>query len=447
MEERKHIDRLYQEKFKDFEATPREMVWKNISARLEDKERKRTVVPIWYRIAGVAALVALLFNFATNLFKTSPETITQSASAQQQDSKFGEFSLISSNYTEKMLKSSTILQALIQNTEKLREAEQQKYSVEQLASQGAVAISQGIKEPGINKFSGAGYSFSDFNDLENYHTGVIAVSENKTNSNLKDLTQLAIEKDLAAETPVEKNLTTKKLRVTTTAAPLYSDNLGNGNAIDSRFANNESSGEISMSYGVNFAYQLSEKIRIRSGISKVDLSYNTRNIAFTAAVNPSTLAGIDYRGEIPKYRIENNAARPFSNINASAEFNRSSLASPVTGYLNQRLGFIEVPLEIEYVIIDKKVGLNIIGGGSTLFLDENMISLNSANFSTDIGQGNNLNAVSFSTNIGIGVDYKISPKFQLNLEPIFKYQINTFNTSSNLNPYYFGVYSGFSFKF
>ncbi|MFO7720254.1 MAG: hypothetical protein R6W85_07425, partial [Gillisia sp.] len=118
------------------------------------------------------------------------------------------------------------------------------------------------------------------------------------------------------------------------------------------------------------------------------------------------------------------------------------------GYLNQQIGFIEIPLEIEYVIVDKKIGINIIGGGSTLFLDRNMISLNSADFSTNLGASNSLNNLSFTTNIGVGFDYNISPKFELNLEPIFKYQMNAFNgNTSNVNPYFFGVYSGFSFKF
>ncbi len=97
-------------------------------------------------------------------------------------------------------------------------------------------------------------------------------------------------------------------------------------------------------------------------------------------------------------------------------------------------------------MIDKKVGFNIIGGASTLFLDENSISLKTTDFSTQLGESNQLNNVSFSTNIGLGVDYEISNSFQLSIEPMFKYQINTYNTS-NVNPYYFGVYSGFSFKF
>ena len=35
MKEKKNIDRLFQEKFKDFEHTPKEDVWKNIAEKLK----------------------------------------------------------------------------------------------------------------------------------------------------------------------------------------------------------------------------------------------------------------------------------------------------------------------------------------------------------------------------------------------------------------------------
>lgn len=453
MEEKKHIDRLYQEKFKDFEATPREAVWNNIATRLQEKDRKKKVIPIWYKIAGVAALLALIFNFATNLFKIPAGNINETVSAQQ-DENFGKFSLASKSYTENMWRSSIILQAIVQDTRNKLVKEEKK--IEKTSSiQESQAFANIIKHPKVIEITEKGYSFSNFNNIAQTNNipqaqtevRLESISEGQLENEISDLIALGNDKNNFDETIVDKKLTSKRLRVSTIAAPVYFDNLGKGNAIDARFANNESSGELSMSYGINVAYQLSEKIRIRSGISKVDLSYNTKNIAFTATVNPTALSGIDYKGDIPKFRIENSAARPFSNISASAEFNRASLAAPVTGYLNQKLGFIEVPFEIEYVIVDNKIGINFIGGGSTLFLDDNVISLNSSNFSTNIGEANNLNRVSFTTNIGVGFDYKISQKFELNLEPIFKYQLNTFDSTTDINPYYFGIYSGFSFKF
>src|SRR5690606_24149991 len=340
--------------------------------------------------------------------------------------------------------SSIILQALILDTKKI-EIQENLLAQSKRENFRTMVTTGAFSNAGIDRISGSNETIFNIPDIVALENSVAGKETPVIKLNSFPLAEL--ESNFTAGENNIKDTPVKRLRVTTTAAPLYFDNMGSGNAIDSRFADNASGGEISMAYGVNFAYQLSNRIKIRSGINKVDLSYNTRDIAFTAAVNPTILSGVDYQAGVPNYRIENRSTRPFSNISASTEFNRSTFASPANGYLNQRLGFIEVPVEIEYVIIDKKIGLNIIGGGSTLFLDENMISLNSADFSTNIGEANNINSLSFSTNIGLGVDYKISPQFQLNLEPILKYQINTFNSAQDINSYYFGIYSGFSFKF
>ncbi|MFO8147878.1 MAG: hypothetical protein ACQEWG_02040 [Bacteroidota bacterium] len=447
MEERKHIDRVYQEKFKDFEAAPREEVWKNISSKLQEKKRKKRVLPLWYRMAGVAAVLALFISYTNGLFKTNTPQGSQTASAVM-DESFLEVSLASQAYTENMIRSSIILQALKQNTQNREAIEAQAafFRSEQNEDERTFGSNGSIRTttPPVNSGIEA-YTFSEFENLE---AEVVTTEVAETSTKSKPDLPIASISNKDEESQINKKSNTRKLKVSTMAAPIYYNNMGSGNAIDQRFADNENSSEITLSYGINFAYQISEKIKIRTGISKVDMSYNTNNIAFTATVNPVALSGINYGENIPNFRIENTIGRPFSNISASAEFNRASLASPTVGYLNQQIGFIEVPLEIEYVIVDKKIGINIIGGGSTLFLDRNMISLNSADFSTNLGASNNLNNLSFTTNIGVGFDYNISSKFELNLEPIFKYQMNAFNgNTSNVNPYFFGVYSGFSFKF
>ncbi|MEM6864377.1 MAG: hypothetical protein AAF575_04310, partial [Bacteroidota bacterium] len=120
------------------------------------------------------------------------------------------------------------------------------------------------------------------------------------------------------------------------------------------------------------------------------------------------------------------------------------------GKMVQQLGYIEVPLELNYALIDKKFGVDIIGGISSLFLVDNTILLESLDEAlvTEVGEANNANSVNFSTNVGVGFNYEISPKVQLNLEPVFKYQLNTFSeTAGPFRPFSVGVYSGVSFKF
>jgi type VI protein secretion system component VasF len=57
MKDKKNLERLFQENFKDFEENPPEIVWKNIEEKLNKKEKKRRVIPIWWKLSGVAALL------------------------------------------------------------------------------------------------------------------------------------------------------------------------------------------------------------------------------------------------------------------------------------------------------------------------------------------------------------------------------------------------------
>ena len=122
--------------------------------------------------------------------------------------------------------------------------------------------------------------------------------------------------------------------------------------------------------------------------------------------------------------------------------------APLSGSMVQQLGYLEVPMELNYRLLDNKFGINVIGGVSSLFLLDNAVSLESNELVTEMGAANNVNDVSFSTNIGLGLDYKINNALKINLEPMFKYQLNTFNnTSGEFRPYTIGVYSGLRFQF
>jgi hypothetical protein len=79
---------------------------------------------------------------------------------------------------------------------------------------------------------------------------------------------------------------------------------------------------------------------------------------------------------------------------------------------------------------------------------DNAVLLESNELVTEMGEANNVNNFNFSANFGMGFNYEIAPKFQINLEPVFKYQLNTFtNTAGSFRPYSIGVYSGLRFKF
>ena len=53
---KKSIDELFRERFREFDEVPDEKVWKAIEASLE-KKKSRKVIPIWWKLGGIAAVL------------------------------------------------------------------------------------------------------------------------------------------------------------------------------------------------------------------------------------------------------------------------------------------------------------------------------------------------------------------------------------------------------
>ncbi|MFD1094464.1 hypothetical protein [Salegentibacter chungangensis] len=484
MKEKKDIDRLYQEKFKDFEATPKEAVWENIAAKLKEKDRKKPfIIPLWYKLGGVAAALAVIVGVAyllsSNPFSTTPEVVFENPETEtnQAETKNNGASSIASEEEEPSAKFEKERIPEKENTQKTSSSDKSSAiagggsSASATPAKGASSDPepsgrQNIAEAEENTAetrqaepviaeSSSGFAGNNPNSRPGQEikaSGIIAdVSENPGDS----LSTPQLEKNALAEAEENKkkeeeeeiveNSKEPRLSISTFAAPVYYDNLGSGNPISSEFAENSSKGDVTVAYGINVAYAISDKVKIRSGISKVSMSYNTKDVAFGPSMSPQGISSIDYNNG-------NNLDIRGGGIQApteSSSFAGSSFAMTrfEPGSLNQQFGYIEVPVEIEYSLIDKKFGLNLIGGGSSLFLDENTVYLKQNNGNTQLGESNNVRNFSFSTNIGVGLDYDLNDKFRLNLEPIFKYQLNPFRGTQNVQPYYFGVYTGFSYKF
>ena len=242
----------------------------------------------------------------------------------------------------------------------------------------------------------------------------------------------------------------KKWTISPNASPIYYNSISNGSPIDETFADNTKAGDVDLSYGVNVGYDVSKRLTVRTGIHKVDYSYSTQDIALVPSINGNDLTTIAFRTDGNSFDIKDKEIP--TNIVYSQYQLPSSESSirekQIEGNLNQRMSYIEVPVELKYALLDKKLGINVIGGVSTLLLTENSILLDAPELVTEIGEATNVNDISFSTNIGVGIDYKVSNQIEFNVEPMLKYQLNTFSgNTGNFKPYSIGVYTGVSFRF
>ncbi|GHA46852.1 hypothetical protein GCM10007103_29890 [Salinimicrobium marinum] len=419
--ENKKIGEIYRRKLHNVETPPPIDSWDNISAALDEKERKRRLLPWWFKAAGVAAVMAILFTLF--LLPSQDQIISDSPSySVSRENKTYNFNPVSRYYEETMLRSSILLETLMSNSR----ANAQNFNT----SPGLANEKQERLEEHATPIHTTGEEMVA-EDLIVHSPNNAIIEENTADAEsekddrnvpvmpeLTDLEESLANQEFSEEEEEEKKESlARRFSISTTAGAVYYDNLGSGNSVDPQFAKN-SRGEISMAYGVNLAYQISEKVKIRTGVSKVELSRSTPDMSYASALNSDAI-----------------------------EYGSENLVSPGSGNLDQSMGFIEIPLEVEYNLINKKVGLSLIGGASTLVLDENMNSIDTPESRIIFGKSRNLNNVSFSTNIGVGLNYNISEEFELHLEPMFKYQLNTFEHSSGVKPYFFGIYSGLSFKF
>ena len=71
MKDKKHIDKLFKDRFNDFEVSPSPEVWGSIQASLEKRKKDRNLIPLWWKLGGVAALLALFFTVGNSVFNNT----------------------------------------------------------------------------------------------------------------------------------------------------------------------------------------------------------------------------------------------------------------------------------------------------------------------------------------------------------------------------------------
>ncbi len=245
----------------------------------------------------------------------------------------------------------------------------------------------------------------------------------------------------------EKEEKRNKWAVSTNAAPVYFNSLAEGSPLDEQFTSNSKSYQTSLSYGVGVEYQVTPKLALRAGVNSLAFSYDTQNVYHSSVLKLSSTTRL---AENTLHVDRTEAAKNIMLYNKKVDVygDVENFSQDEVGNLNQQIGYVEVPFELSYKLLDKKFGIEVIGGMSTLFLQQNEVKLLSEGMEMNIGKANNLNSIHFSSNVGLGFKYMFLKSFQANLQPMFKYQINTFSENAgNFKPYVIGLYTGISYHF
>lgn len=411
MSKSKKIGELYRERFEDARLEPPKECWEAISAALPpEKGQKRRVVPLWVPLGGVAAAMTLLFLLdfdRTNSGRSEPFVVTPKTEQPAEKELFQEESPFTNNSAE---------ENILQETERsLPQGKNSGIAVSgKLAKNDSSSNLAKVPEPvltvsELNQRS-ALLKRSAVRSSQDGLTKAIP-QEKKIPENIfeaKKSLPLAFSEEKMREEPEPEKVS--RFSISPKAGAIYADQMGaNKNSL--------AGSGLTMTYGMNLEYRISDNLRLRTGYGKLDLQYRSKELNYDSAVD-------------------------YGFIGRTGNMTRGEQAS-----LEQEMAYVEIPVEMEFQIIDGNLGLNLIGGMSSFWLQGNSMSLEGSGGSYEEGKAGNLRELSFSTNLGVGLSYDLFQGMEWNLEPIFKYQWNIYTHDTNLRPYILGVYSGIRFQF
>ena len=494
MKKNKNIDKLFKERFKNFEASPSPDVWNKIQAKLKEKD-DRKVIPLWFKLGGVAALFALLFTIGNSILniplnkindsivnENSIEINTEKANNTIVDNNVIQNNIVSTedNNEVKSTKKLLIKKAsnstnnsngadrsettVASNNKKARISRKKTKKDLIQSSESSIQNQESVAKETSNLINKSENQLINQDVEINKNIEVVAVnknindtSETSLSTESKELVKEenkksifdAIKETSEGEVVISKldNTPQNRWEVTPNVAPVYYNSLTEGSSIDPSFSDNPKNGDLNIAYGVKVSYNLNKRLSMRSGVSNVNLSYSTTGLDIgTGPVSAST-ASIEYSSRNNVTIVVDKGAL----LNQNPEDTFGSITPKSTNgepLLNQKISYYEMPLELNYTLINKNFGISVIGGFSALLLGNNEVSIEAGDFNEVLGEASNLSSLSFTTNVGLGLNYSFSKKLMFNIEPMFTYQLNPYTDSSvNFKPYYLGIYSGLSFKF
>lgn len=464
---KKNIDRVFQENFKDFEASPNPQVWERIKTSMNQNDSKGIIFfPLWAKLSGIAALLAVLFfvgkawvfhpstpgvvnSTAPNIEKnatTLPKTRTIRTADSVKNNSFTQIKTEGKKKEDQTELSTPNPTKRTRFQEKLaadlKSGAHKNLDEQPHSSKRTVDLNTEVAQ---NKITDKTDNVEPSDTIKNDH---IAEEDSKKTRSLYD--EIAKQQESESKDNNKEIHINQRFAVQPNAAPIYYNSFGGGSALDPKFSDNQTKGKVTASYGIDINYKVSKNLKLRSGISKVDLQYHTPDIAYFSAAPEMELRALSPRNTVESDVVISTVSR--KNLRQESEMSTvsgiSSASAYTEGEFRQELSYLEVPIEVVYTLVNRRFGVHLIGGTSALLLHDDKVQVHSEMESRTLGRAENINSFSFTGNLGVGFSYRLTEFMDLNIEPTFKYQFNGFKgATGDFKPYFIGLYSGVSFKF
>lgn len=419
------IDKLFSEKLASFEQTPSPEVWENIAQKLNRKKRRERLF-VWIA-SGVAAAFLLFVGILGLLTNDVEDAVIQKiVVAGTEDEKATTTNFVVKDATEKVIESEK-KKTLFENPKIKVENKEKKYK-ETIITERKRKLQPIIAEtkPCI------------LNYTEKAAALMKKFPKEATNQYTLDTSS---QPDFASlEKEYVKNHR-QKWSVVGQLQTAYTNEKSKGTG---------ASGMVNVGGGVQVNYALNDRLSVQTGIaySRYSQEYASQktevlleNVSAKEMGNPMNLyeKGVAVPEQLAAGKLK------LKNTMSAASY---ASATTLPTSMEQVFDCIEMPFLLRYSLLKQKVGVFVIGGIGINYLFSNGV-YKTEKGKQKIGEITNLRTTNYISQFGVGLEYQLSSKMKLNIEPTFKYHLNSLNHDAQFDykPYSIGVQTGIRIDF
>ena len=439
------FDQHIKDKLSTPQAPPLE-AWGNIEQKLEP-QKKRRIIPLFYWIASGAACIGIItvvyqgFKEENTINSKELPTIVKSEikdSSSEKDHQLSDKNNNSIDVTNIEYNPDHIALNLEQQNISDPIKNNQKNN-----AQKTININQNLydlwDEMGIRANQNSSQNSKD--------KQTIIVQNNQSESTLKEELDEPLLEDLLKEKeeikPVIKEIPKAKLMIASHYSPSLI--LNNRSVLTDTYNPEHIENQIAANFGAKVSYSVSDRLRISTGIAKMNINQHTLDVvASQTSILPLTSAAQNVSSIVSTNIKYNNSIRLQNEVSVLSEVN----VKKETGKINQRIEFIEIPLDLEYSLFRKnKFSLDALVGASLFLLSKNEIALTTPSFNRElIGSATNIHENSISTKTGIKISYDVTRDLGIHVQPNFRIMWNTFENINQRSTSLFDFNVGVSYK-
>ncbi|KJF42598.1 outer membrane beta-barrel protein [Draconibacterium sediminis] len=475
MSKKLNIDDSIREKLDGFSAAPPSHVWDSIQSQLDGQRKKRRrVYAGWISAAAVVVLA-----FIAGWYFSGKTVIEEPTMAEQQPApeKTQEPAVLPQ---DKGIEIEVDQLAGAQDINTTDTKTNKTISETRMLAEGERAVDQNESETEQFIATRSAESYSLLERIE----AIFAANQSNV-SLVEKSNETKIEERFTADEMLIaanlRNLNEQKQQehgwiIGAQVSPGYSSHSASHNDSYAQNMTYESdNGGSNIGGGISVQYKTGKRLRVESGIyyakdgqkadnsfnlfasdkdmlygAAPDAAYDGMNTGFSNLVQTGRSEGgiaMNSTAGVIEMKSTPRGANISANLENSNDVTAQRLYSD--GEFSQVFEFVEVPLYLRYSVLDKKIGVELLGGINAGFVIGNNAYLDNSYGVQNIGSTADISTLNFSGTLGVGVNYALGKHFSFALEPRLNYYLSSINSNPDVNyrPYRIGFYTGVYYEF